>query len=769
MSGRTGRLAFALGALALSIAPRAGAQAGLLVPTGTGVPDPKVLSLREMVVDVGLARGYARVNVRQVFENHTGRIQEGRYAFALPPRAAVGDFAVWDGLVRIPGVILEKQRARAIYRDLTAQRIDPGLLQQGEEEDDTGDASRPSGAALFTVSVAPIPAHGTKRLELQFQQEVPFLSREGEFRLALRPPDGRPMVAGSLEVRVRLDDARLLPSEGGLPLASRDGEAHFAGRHVTLDRDVVVRFEPGAMPPLRLTAFRNPDGRLPDGLALAPWERPGDVPLEKDGFFLLELLPPGGTRDQAAAAARAPVRLAILFDTSLSHRWSGLEASYANLVRALGTLRPDDRFALVPFDLAPAPATLERATPEAIESALQALRERPLAPGSDLLAAVAAGRRLAGAGGRLLLLTDGYGVPPSKRIVEARGELALFTAAGAEGGESLAAASTRMLGPNGTSLESDLFFQAITAAVPAPAMEAAAAFTTSAPVRDVYPVLAQPPAPGALSGWVGRYAEAQPRVRFELATPLLPESQRRLDATLPERDLRARDLPRRWARARVDHLLALVEREGERREWVDEIVALSRRYKFVTPYTAFLAAPRSLLRPRRIQPGDPVLRVECDPGIVSAVALFPFGLRLPLLQRPGTTTWEGRFLVPTGLKDGRYDVRILLRDRSGARVSEKKAFVLDGRAPEVLPEPLAPARAGDLLRLAVRADEDVVLLSARLAGQAPVPLRWDPASKRSVGVMRVPAGMRGPQDLVFEAVDGAKNRGFARRVLEVRP
>ncbi|MBK9968890.1 MAG: hypothetical protein IPP07_30225, partial [Holophagales bacterium] len=126
------------------------AQTGLLVPTSTGRPDPRVLSLREMTVDVGVARGVARVNVRQVFENHTGEIQEGTWRFRLAPSGAVGDFAVWDGLVRIPGVIVEKKRARAIYEELTTRRIDPGLLQQGEEEDSAGGGSRPSGGAVFS-------------------------------------------------------------------------------------------------------------------------------------------------------------------------------------------------------------------------------------------------------------------------------------------------------------------------------------------------------------------------------------------------------------------------------------------------------------------------------------------------------------------------------------------------------------------------------------------------------------------------------------------
>ncbi len=188
-------IAFALSAWGRPVA----AQTGLLVPTSTGHADEAVLSLRGMSVDVGIARGYARVNVRQVFENHTGQIQEGTWRFQLPPSGAVGDFAVWDGTTRIPGVILEKRRARAIYRDLTTQRIDPGLLQQGEEEDH---GTRPSGGAAFSVKVAPIPAWGTKRLELQYQHEVPWVDGTAEFRFPRRAADGEAMTAASLDIRI---------------------------------------------------------------------------------------------------------------------------------------------------------------------------------------------------------------------------------------------------------------------------------------------------------------------------------------------------------------------------------------------------------------------------------------------------------------------------------------------------------------------------------------------------------------------------------------
>lgn len=763
-------------ALALGLAAgEARAQAGLLVPTSRGRPDASVLSLRDMAIEVGIARGYARVNVRQVFENRTGEPQEGTYRFRLPPSAAVGDFAVWDGLQRIPGVVLEKQRARAIYRELTTQRVDPGLLQQGEEE--AGSSARPSGGAAFSVRVAPIPAWSTKRIELQFQQEVPFVQGQGEFRLGLGPPDGEPPVAGSLTMRVSLLDDTLVPAPGGWPSNTGEGrQLAYSDSNVRLDRDVVVRL--GARPgrPLLLSAFRNPEGTLPDGLPLAPWERPSEIPPEKDGFFLLEAMPPAlpAKADRSAPSARPPVSLAILFDTSLSHRWSGLETAYAHLVSVLRSLGPRDRFALVPFDRRPGDgAILRPASPDAIESALVALRARPLAPGSDVAAAVREGRSLAGGGGRLLLLTDG---PPaaSKALVEARGPLPLFTAlTGEETPEAYGTASTQILPPGSAEIEEDLFWKRVTleTAGERPAHEAQPFRVQGGEphLHDIYPVMAQPVAPGTRSGWVGRYAAPQERLLWEIRSPLFADGGATLEAGLPERALEARDLPRRWARARVDELLRRIEAEGERRDWVDEVIALSRRYKFVTPYTAFLAAPRSLLRPRRIQPGDPVLRVECDPGTTRVVALFPFGLRLLLVRRPRTNLWEGRFLVPEGLKDGRYTLRILLHDAGGATVSESKSFILDGRAPAIIPELPRTVRPGDTVRVAARTDEDVILLSARLADGVPVPLRWDEGSRRSVGTLVVPPSATGALEVFFEAVDAAKNRGFARARLEVRP
>ena len=800
MAGRARRSAVVLRALrllfGLTLAASASvtrAQSGMLVPTSTGRQDSAVLSLREMTIDASIARGYARVNVRQVFENHTDQIQEGTYRFALAPSAAVGDFAVWDGLVRIPGVILEKRRARAIYEALTTQRIDPGLLQQGEEEDrepGSGPArSSPSRVAPFSVKVAPIPARATKRLELQFQQDISVVGLKGEFKMVLSPLDGEPLVARTLRIRVGLNGLIQEATANGLPLQPSADGVMFEGRNVTLDRDLIVRFKLRDETPLKLSVFRNPDGRMPDGLALAPWERPSDIPPEKDGFFLMEVLPPAATAEASAttppsrpsAARRSPLSVAVLFDTSLSHRFSGLEMSYERLVRLLAALTPEDKFALIPFDASiDAPPAMANAIDLVKTTSLERLRARPLSPGTNILEALRAARKLVGDKdkGRLVLFTDGVAMPASKDLSAALQRTPLFTSvATPDAGSALRVASESVVTALSSEPETDFFFERLLGPVKPHVPEAAEVsnegslrVTAGDPgLRDIYPVMAQPPTPQSLSGFVGRYSKPSTQVRFALASGVLPKSASTLTAALPAKALEARDLPRRWARARVDDLLRRIEEEGERREWVDEIIDLSRRYKFVTPYTAFLAAPRSLLRPRRIQPGDPVLRVECDEGTVMATALFPFGLKLPLVRRPRSKVFEGRFLVPDSLKDGRYSVQIVLRDRSGRTAMEAKTFVVDGRAPRISPKVPKMARVGDDIVLTASTDDDVIFLSARVGNLPPVPLRWDKTAQASIGRLRLPASAVGMQEVVFEAVDLAKNVGFSRAMLEVRP
>jgi len=157
-------------------------DAGVLIPRDKQQPNPAVLSLEEMEITVRIDNGDARVFVRQIFANHTGRIEEGNYIFALPSHATISDFATWDGPVRLPAVILERKRAEEIYNQLKQQAIDPGLLQMGERGSEEAKQT-----SVFSARIVPIPAFGTKRLEIEYHESIPVENLKSYFAIPLRP------------------------------------------------------------------------------------------------------------------------------------------------------------------------------------------------------------------------------------------------------------------------------------------------------------------------------------------------------------------------------------------------------------------------------------------------------------------------------------------------------------------------------------------------------------------------------------------------------
>ena len=103
-------------------------ESGTLTPRDHETPDPSILSLDEMRVDITIDNGDAHVSIVQIFTNHTKNIEEGTYRFALPSAATVSDFAVWDGPVRIPAVILDESFLSYLGLGVDASQASWGTL-----------------------------------------------------------------------------------------------------------------------------------------------------------------------------------------------------------------------------------------------------------------------------------------------------------------------------------------------------------------------------------------------------------------------------------------------------------------------------------------------------------------------------------------------------------------------------------------------------------------------------------------------------------------
>ncbi len=796
-----------LGLLALCLAPsRALADGGVLIPRDKAQPDPAILSLEEMEITIRIDNGDARVFVRQIFANHTSHIEEGNYVFALPSHATVSDFAVWDGPTRIPAVILERKRAEEIYNQLKQQSIDPGLLQMGERA-----AEEAKRSAIFSARIVPIPAYGTKRLEFEYHEAIPVENLKSYFAIPLRPDAYQTQAARHLRINFELRSAHALanfqaPAKAfGLQIEQNTPHlirGHFAGQNVNLTEDFVTTYDldRAGSDTVQILTHREPESGQPSPTETAPVRR-----TDEPGFFAVEALLGAGNAAGPAAktvavatsavASGPPKTIVVLFDISLSMQWEKLERSYAALEAILRALQPADRFNLILFNsqtlaFQPAPVAADRS---GIQRALDFVRASRLRGGTDVQGALQSGLQQFSAAGvgspYLILLSDGGATRGPiqngrlaawyeaswRKLPEAQRPRTYVFGLGDDANLPL----LRMLARQDGLLEQVLSTEPMEFKLNSflskigrtPIGQLRLEVDANTATDMVYP-LQDSAFSASLATWVGRYQKPHKDAAFTVhgvrdGTSLELSGK----ADLPVRSSDHPQLPRLWARARVDALLEKMQREGEDQASIDEIIRLARQYKFVTPYTSFLAVPRALLRPRVIRPGDPVLRVKTDESIVSVVALFPFGLVQPLRHLQDEDIWQTRFFAPRDMQDGTYSVRLVLRDRLGNTYRESKTFVIASKPPVIqIKLNQKRVRRGQVLDLKVAASASTRTLTARLEGVAPVSLKWDARAGANTGQLMIPdQAIPGTYKLTVTGEDIAHNIGTQGVDIEVLP
>ena len=680
-------------------------------------------------------------------------------------------------MVRIPGVILERKRAEEIYAELRSQAIDPGLLQMGERGPE--EARRSS---VFTAHIVPIPSFGTKRIEIEYNERIPVEQLASQLAIPLRPESFRAQRAGHLWITVELRSKHDLgavefPSEL-YPMQVRERStnivrASFEGRNVGLKEDFTVRYrlDPARADRLQILAHRD--------------DSPGDP-----GFFeasaLIAPRDPGPVQNPAAART-----VVAAFDISLSMQWEKLERTFQALESTLRALNSSDRFSLILFNsdvstFSPQPVAAEPAT---IEKALEFVRASRLRGGTSLEKALqAALAQCTGSNTYLLLLTDGgatEGTIQSGKLADTYSKRWSAIPAAQRPrtyvfgvGDDANLPLLRMLARNDGLLEwvrstepIDFKLNAFLSKIGKRPLDSPELSVDPRAAVDMVYRLEDTVFPGSEAAWVGQYkspANAKFTARaVREGKPLVMTAAASLPARAPEYP----QLPRTWAKARIDALIEKIEREGEDRATIDEIIRLSRKYKFVTPYTSFLAAPRALLRPRLIRPGDPLLRVRTDPSIDSVTALFPFGEVKKLRYLAAEDTWQTRFLAPVDMADGSYQVRLVLRDRQGHVYRESKTFVIASKPPVVRVKlDKARYRRSEPVKMMVSASATTRTVTARLYGAPTVRLRWNPEMASNIGELHLPPSMpAGRYMLTVTAEDFAHNIGSQEVHLEIVP
>ena len=762
---------------------RGSAQSGVLIPSTSDKPNVAALSLQSMNVDVLIDNQHARVRVRQIFDSHVAQALEGKYLFALPSQASVSDFAVWEADMRIPGVMMEKRRANAIYSQIKQQQVDPGLLQQDDEHE---------GSSAFAAKVFPIPGYGTKRIEMEYTEVLPVESLTSHFTFPLKPSFGDPQRVAEFNLHLHvLSDYPIsvqAPGVDSYPLKITKSEAgefegNFQARELELKEDFAFDYRIN-VPDSALSWIAY---RAPEQISAYDLRDPALAAPNPDGYFEARAIFNQRNHNQAQQSRN----IVLLLDTSLSMYGEKLKRAVEALDYFLHSLTPQDRFNLILFNEEPnalSPAPLN-GTAENVEHALEFIKGSALGGGTDLRKALTKSIEVARAfpaGEHCIVLVSDVnptmGTRNLKQIVQALNSsktgaaparvFAFGLGSDANGAllESLAKAGhgyfARARETEDITTALKIFFEHVGS------LSIEGLRLTTADQSNFYQVYAT----GDYSfdrsslAFVGRYkkpaAQTTVSVGGQFGTAAINLSR---TVALPELADTHEHLPRLWARARVDALLREMDLNGEREDYIAEIIRLSEKYKFVTPYTAFIAAPRALLRPRLIQPGDPVLRVKTDESIKSVFVVLPFGETLPLKFLPGEKVWEARFLAPAWMPDGTYRCRLLLTDKNGNGYQEEKSFVVDSHAPKLNARVESQTvRAGDDVLLRVGADSDTVRLIARMYGAQPVQLFWSNKEQTNVGNLRVPPGLAaGRYTLVISAEDFAHNQSSAEIQIDV--
>lgn len=138
-----------------------------MYPTQSG---QTALAMLDSKLEVTVHGPIVEVVATQTFRNDTDRVTEATYIFPLPADAAVSAMSIVDGARTIHAAIERRADAQRRYEDAVAAGLNAGLLDQ----------ERPD---VFTQTVSAIPPHGMVTVALRYDTTASY--RDGAWELAL--------------------------------------------------------------------------------------------------------------------------------------------------------------------------------------------------------------------------------------------------------------------------------------------------------------------------------------------------------------------------------------------------------------------------------------------------------------------------------------------------------------------------------------------------------------------------------------------------------
>ncbi len=562
------------------------------------VPLPTVVSVKSVSVDAVVRGGVAETEVTHIFRNDSDRDAEGDFVFPIPAGASVSSFAMYDGEKKMEARLLEQDEATRTYEEIVRRRKDPALLTF-------------SGRAALRARLFPIPPRSERKLTLKL---VTVLPRDGDAKKYAwtligphLPGTARPQ---SVSVKVTVTDGvGTLYSPTHDVQMKREGTQTVAtwktdstnGATLTENPEFDLYITPKAGAGSVALSMLTYNAALPNTASLAGGAR-------QSGYFLIVASPTLAKPDAQAA----PRRVVIVMDRSGSMQGKKIEQAKSTLRFALGKLRPQDSFNVVTFSDA-----VEKFSPEPVSASKENLeRANAFVDGivadggtnihDGLLEGLSQFPERA-SGNTLLFFTDGMPTVGNtshsqivKHATEKNGNKARTFVFGVGNdvdvpfldtvSQSLRGDADYVRPDEDIEVKTSRFVAKTSSAVLENlklTLEDGAATT-----GEIYPKPGDLPdlfAGGQLV-LVGRYTGAAKAMKLTLSGEANGKPQSfTLTGALPSVDTGAGFLPRLWANRKIGYLMddvRLKEDGPAKKEAVDQIIALSKEWGILTPYTA---------------------------------------------------------------------------------------------------------------------------------------------------------------------------------------
>ena len=544
-------------------------------PQPFGPWDPQPITLERQIIQIELDDQFAHVSISQVFKNNTGIDLEGTYIFPLPPGADISDFTLWLDGRPLSSETLPADQAASIYHQIVATMRDPGLLEY-------------MGDGLIKAWIYPIPAYGTKQVDMEYDWLIPIDNGLLEISLPLKLDGYSIDRIDTLAITVDIESPDTL------------GTIYSPTHDVQVDR----------YGEFRATASIEKTSHRPEGNFVLYISRPqaavGVNMLthstgSDEGYFLTMIAP-----EYKESGEIIPKDFVLVLDTSGSMAGGKIEQAKEAVDFIFRNLNDDDRFQFITFatDIYPYFEGWSDATGGNIADVRDYIEGISAGGSTNIHGALAEALALSPGRNRpmyVIFLTDGLptvGTTNTALIVEnanainseVNGRIFCFGVGDDVDYQFIDRLSrenggyTESVGPN-ENMEQPLsdFY----AKIKSPVMTGIEVEISGSRIYDMLPVNLPDLFLGSQLILAGRYVGTG---SGEIVlTGTVGDQARRFTYQVEFTEDRDNDfIPRHWATRRVGYLLNQIRLYGENQEVVDEIVDLATRHGIITPYTSML-------------------------------------------------------------------------------------------------------------------------------------------------------------------------------------